>query len=77
MDRGEQCLSQNAAFAAAKCQRTNSLKQESRGRDAPCSEALVLGKTIPPQDSLKCLLDGFWVNSQHLDARLRFNSSAY
>ncbi len=65
MNRGEQCLSQNAAFAAAKCQRTNSLKQESRGGDAPYAEALALGETIPPQDGLKCLLDGFWINSQH------------
>ncbi len=45
-------------------------KPESRGGDAPYTEALALGETIPPQD-------GFWVNSQPLDARLRFNSSAY
>ncbi len=44
MDRCEQCLSQNAAFAAAKCQRTDSLKPESKGGDAPYAEALVLGK---------------------------------
>ncbi len=59
MNRCEQCLSQNAAFAAAKCQRTNSLKQKSKSEDAPYAEALVLGKTTPPQDGLKCLLDGF------------------
>ncbi len=52
-------------------------KLEGRGGDASCAEALALGETIPSQDSLKCLSDSFWVNSQHLDARLRFNSSAY
>ncbi len=77
MDRGERCLSQNAAFAAAKCQRTNSLKPEGRGGDVAYAEALVLGETIPLQDVLKCLLNGFWVSSLKADARLRFNSSAY
>ncbi len=70
MNRGERYLSQNAAFAAAKCQRTNSLKPEGRGGDVAYAEALVLGETIPLQD-------GFWVNSLKVDARLRFNLSAY
>ncbi len=47
-----------------------------RWRRSLCGGSSVR-KTIPPQDGLKCLLNGFWVNSLKVDARLRFNSSAY
>ncbi len=70
-------FTRKCAICGGKTKKKDSQKQEGRGGDVPYAEALVLGKTIPPQDSLKCLLDGVWVNSLKVDARLRSNSSAY